>query len=215
MPTKQISLTEYRSQVLEHVRAFNSSLHWLRSVCPSICFFPSKWALLETCLSIAMESQHQLYLEFGVFEAASINHIARFIPREIVHGFDSFRGLPEDWRFGFREGTFALSEAPNIEHNVRLHVGLFKDTLPPFLIEHPGTVSLAHIDCDLYSSTRTVLSGLEKRIVKGTVLCFDELLFYPGWKSGEYLALAQFLERTQRSVNYIGFGLQQVAVQFI
>ena len=35
--------------------------------------------------------------EFGVFHGNTANMIARYLPNQTVHGFDSFRGLPEDW----------------------------------------------------------------------------------------------------------------------
>jgi hypothetical protein len=44
--------------------------------------------------------------EFGVFEGASINHIAARIPHRTVFGFDSFEGLPERWREAFGPGAF-------------------------------------------------------------------------------------------------------------
>jgi hypothetical protein len=48
--------------------------------------------------------------EFGVWKGATINYIASKTPGP-VHGFDSFEGLPEDWRPGFEAGAFK-SQAP-------------------------------------------------------------------------------------------------------
>jgi hypothetical protein len=39
-----------------------------------------------------------LYLEFGVLNGDSINHIADVIAPHLIYGFDSFTGLPEEWK---------------------------------------------------------------------------------------------------------------------
>ena len=95
----------------------------------------------------------ELVLEFGVFSGRSINHLAATVGDEhLVHGFDSFEGLPEFWRDGYAAGAFAVGELPIVARNVRLVKGWFDQTLQPFLDENSGLVALVHIDCDLYSS---------------------------------------------------------------
>jgi hypothetical protein len=56
-------------------------------------------------------------------------------------------------------------------------------TTPQFLADHPETlVSLAYFDMALYEPTKTALSAILPRLVKGSVLAFDELNAqeYPG-----------------------------------
>jgi len=65
---------------------------------------------------------------------------------------------------------------PEVPANVVLHAGWFDDTLPVFLAGTPGPVRFANIDCDLYSSTRSVLTALAGRIRPGTILVFDRLI---------------------------------------
>ena len=74
-------------------------------------------------------------------------HLASLVATPI-YGFDSFEGLPEDWRTGYGKGAFrgALPEVPG---HVTLVKGLFGATLPGFLQEHGEEVSFVHIDCDL------------------------------------------------------------------
>lgn len=45
---------------------------------------------------LSTDLAHGLIAEFGVATGRTINHIARLRPEDIVHGFDSFEGLPED-----------------------------------------------------------------------------------------------------------------------
>jgi hypothetical protein len=153
-----------------------------------------------------------LVAEFGVFEGRTINFLADRTP-ETIYGFDCFDGLPEDWRPGFPRGTFSRN-VPEVRPNVSLVIGLFEDTLPGFLAQHRGDMSLLHIDCDLYSSTRTVLRACAPRIRAGTVIVFDEYFNYPGWRGHEFRAFQDFIAETGRRYRYLSVvpSHQQVAV---
>jgi hypothetical protein len=115
-----------------------------------------------------------LVLEFGVAGGATIRALAACpqLRERPIFGFDSFKGLPEPWG-GYPKGKFAC-DAPEVPPNVELVVGWFDETLAPFLASHPDNVALLHIDCDLYSSTRTVFEHLGPRIIAGTVIVLDE-----------------------------------------
>jgi hypothetical protein len=157
-----------------------------------------------------------MILEFGVFSGKTINHLAG-LTTQTVHGFDSFEGLPEDWRPNFRKGYFRREDLPEVRDNVKLHVGWFDKTLPPFVIEHPGPVGFLHVDCDLYSSTKTIFHCLADRIVPGTVIVFDEYFNYVGWRNHEYKAFREFIAYAGLRYKYIGVvpAHQQAAVQII
>jgi len=164
--------------------------------------FGNKWGLLDGALrGVRIEG---LYCEFGVFGGDSIRYIAARVARE-VHGFDSFEGLPEDWRAGFEAGKFKVKELPNVPPNVILHKGWFHDSIPGFLQENSGPIAFLHVDCDLCSSTSTVLRALADRIVAGTVIQFDEFFNYPGWRSGEYEAFREFCCDWGAELEYIGY----------
>ena len=63
---------------------------------------------------------------------------------------------------------------PVVPSHVRLHRGLFEETLPEFLAQRPDQpLALVNIDCDLYSSTVTALELLAPRVIPGTVVIFD------------------------------------------
>ncbi|OYQ35513.1 hypothetical protein CHU95_07215 [Niveispirillum lacus] len=139
-----------------------------------------------------------LVLEFGVRRGTSLRHIAAATV-QAVHGFDSFEGLPEGWGNELA-GTFSLgaegTDLPAMPAHVRLHKGWFEDVLPGFLAEHAGPVRFANIDCDIYSSTVTVLRELAPRLVPGSVLVFDEFIGNRTWADHEFKAWGEFAART-------------------
>ena len=157
-----------------------------------------------------------LVLEFGVATGRTINHWARRWPDHIVHGFDSFDGLPEHWTWRMRRGHFQ-QPLPRVRDNVVLHQGWFDRTLEPFLATDPRAVAFLHVDSDLYSSARYVLDNLAPRLRVGTVIVFDEYLNYPGWDKDEHRAWQQVVTQHGIRYEYIGFVSrhQQVAVRII
>lgn len=163
-----------------------------------------------------VHDQPGLVCEFGVFRGASINLLAQCLPDRTIYGFDSFEGLPTPWRSGFARGSFGADGVlPSVRNNVRLIKGWFSDTLGGFLASHPGPLALAHVDCDLYSSTRTVLEGLQSRIQPGTVLLFDEYFNYPGWQQHEHKAFREFARQSGGEYVYVAYNAahQQVVVK--
>jgi len=146
-----------------------------------------------------------LYMEFGVFSGTTINHIAAHVS-STVHGFDSFKGLPEQWG-SVPAGKFTRhGDLPEVRENVELHVGLFDATLPQFLEDHRGNAAFIHVDADLYSSARTILELLQPRIVPGTVIVFDEFFNYPGWQEHEFRAFREFIGSSGHAFRYISYA---------
>jgi hypothetical protein len=76
-----------------------------------------------------------LILEFGVASGKSINRLAHVFPKRKLHGFDSFKDLPETCRPNFGTGHFARS-IPPVAESVTLHIGWFKGTLLDFVANH-------------------------------------------------------------------------------
>ena len=137
--------------------------------------------------------QQGLALECGVYFGRSLRIIAKASPG-MVHGFDSFQGLPEAWKANEPAGAYSTAglTPEELPHNVQLHRGWFSNTLPAFLATTPGELGFLHVDCDLYSSTRTVLEAVADRIRPGTVIVFDDLLGYPGYEQHELRAWREF-----------------------
>jgi hypothetical protein len=159
-------------------------------------------------LSFGLEqvgNNNGLYLEFGVFSGNTINHIADRV-KNTVYGFDSFEGLPERWRDSLDVGHFKVQALPNVRSNVTLVKGWFDQTLPEFLKKHSGDVSFLHVDCDLYSSTKTIFSCLAPRIKPGTIIVFDEYFNYPGWREGEFKAFQEFVAAERLEFEYLSYN---------
>ncbi len=157
-----------------------------------------------------------LYLEFGVHSGRTINHLAQLNPTRTIHGFDSFEGLPEAWSgWTLDKGAFRTTGAPPVEANVQLVVGWFDDTLPKFLESHDGVVAFAHIDSDLYSSAKTVLTNLAPRIRPGSIIVFNEYFNYPNWKEHEFKAFQEFCGEYEVEYEYMCWAMYEVAVKII
>jgi Macrocin-O-methyltransferase (TylF) len=150
-----------------------------------------------------------LILEFGVASGDTIRWLAQSPPfrERKIYGFDSFKGLPEPW--GCYSVTHFACAVPEVPKNVELIVGMFEDTLLPFLGEHRDNIALLHIDCDLYSSTRTVLSYLSSRIVPGTVIVLDEFWIVT---DQEQRAFNEWLSITGRSCCHEARSIEQLCV---
>ncbi|MCH8220758.1 MAG: class I SAM-dependent methyltransferase, partial [Proteobacteria bacterium] len=147
-----------------------------------------------------------LVMEFGVRFGSSINYLAT-CTNEMIHGFDSFEGLPEPWG-QHPKGTYSLGgRLPEIGDNVRLYRGLFKDTLPKFLVAHTQPIRFANIDCDLFSSTKTVLENIHRQLVTGTILVFDEYLCSPSWRNDEFRAFREAVQEYGWEYDYLAFNL--------
>ena len=167
-----------------------------------------EWALVEASSTLG------LAMEFGVAEGDSLRTIAECRP---VYGFDSFEGLPEDWRSGFPKGHFAMSACAERIDTVagipgsHLVIGRFEETLSPLLIKQWDAfdgepfIAFVHIDCDLYSSARYVLDHIKPHLCEGAIIVLDEYWNYPGWCNGEFAALEDSeIPYSIIGYNYIG-----------
>lgn len=195
-------------------RSVQSSAELARAGMLNAASFGHPLGTLTHALSLAPRGG--LALEFGVFSGSTLKVIAESRPEGGTYGFDSFQGLPEAWRSGFPAGAFATDNLPQVP-GAELVVGWFDATLPGFLEQHPGAVDFVHIDCDLYSSTRTVLELVGPRLRPGTVVLFDEYFNYPGWEDHEHKAWVEHVQRSGLRFRYEAytFNNEQVAIRII
>lgn len=157
-------------------------------------------------------STHGVIVEFGVRWGQTLSAMAAlrgiFEPfnrhRKII-GFDTFSGFKgigakdgrlcknKDGSFSVAPGyeshlvqVLALQEALNpISHLRKFELvrGDACKTVPRYLREHPETIiSLAIFDFDIYKPTRAALEAVKPRLMKGSILVFDELCddIFPG-----------------------------------
>jgi len=138
--------------------------------------------------------------------------------------FDSFNGLPEedpkiqwvnpDWPVGefdsrehFKVDTVegVISKLNEKWQDCKIPysfvAGFYDKTLTDELArnikERGHLAGFIHIDCDIYSSTITVLDWLFKHdlVVPNAIFRFDDLLDPPMWEAGESLALKEVSEK--------------------
>jgi hypothetical protein len=197
------------------LRALRRSVDYLERNMPDALGFDNQRELIEYSLAAVSIEGH--YLEFGVFKGGTIRFIARRIGQRVIHGFDSFKGLPEAWSgFNITRGAFDLGgRLPRVPKNVRLQRGYFEESLPTWLHDNPGQAAFVHLDCDLYSSTNTVLSLLAPRVAAGTVVLFDEYFNYANWEQHQFKAFQEFVREHDVRYVYLGFARQQVAVRIV
>tara|TARA_B100000073_G_scaffold184579_1_gene152628 strand:- start:949 stop:1638 length:690 start_codon:yes stop_codon:yes gene_type:complete len=149
------------------------------------------------------------WCEFGVKEGRSLHWLIDRYPSQVIHGFDSWQGLPEDWNHGTGKVADMSCDPPDVPDHVQLHKGWFKDTLPVWKQNNAGPIAFLHMDADIYSSTKEVLLSLNDQIVPGTVITFDEFCNFRltgkmrRWQNQEFLALVEWLDECQREVKPI------------
>jgi hypothetical protein len=168
---------------------------------------------LRALISEKNSHRYMWALEAGVYKGDTLTTLAKAFKPAVngitVAGFDSFEGLPEDWsKTVCKKGHFStdgeVPQAP-IEEGAFIFPGWFEDTLPGWVKENNfqnWPIALLHLDCDLYSSTKTVLSILNHLIVHGTVIVCDEWIYNqdPNCNDHEQKAFLEWLEAHDRRV---------------
>ncbi|SFQ13097.1 Macrocin-O-methyltransferase (TylF) [Roseivivax halotolerans] len=211
-----------RKSPLDHLYdwAVKDSFEAFRVEMSGAMLFPEKRQIRKYCLSRAVEScgQGGLFAEFGVWRGHGVNLFAKQLPGVTIWGFDSFEGLEEDWTGhakGGQAGRFSLNGTlPEVAPNVRLVKGWVQDTVPGWLSDHEGMpIHFAHLDLDTYTPTRFVLDAIAARLARGSVLLFDELYGYPGWRHHEWKALSEVLTADQ--YRFIAFSEQAVGIEIL
>jgi hypothetical protein len=188
------------------------SARFVLEAMPTAPHFPDPHATLHHALTLL--DVEGMVLEFGVYTGTTLKIISAATTGREIYGFDSFTGLPEDWRTGFTAGAFGLEQLPDVP-GAELIAGWFDATLPGFVAEHAGPVAFLHVDCDLYSSTKTVLEHVGPRLRTGSVVLFDEYFNYQGWRNHEHKAWTEYASETGIKFSYEGYSVdhEQVIVK--
>ena len=195
------------------LRALEDTVDYIDGHLPDAVGFETQKEVTEYALKQVKVAGH--YLEFGVFTGGTIRFMAKRVGANSIHGFDSFQGLPEDWS-GFQLGTAAFDvggRLPKVPSNVKLYPGWFDKSLPPWLAQNSGPIAFMHIDCDLYSSTKTIFDLLADRLQAGTIVLFDEYFNYANWRNHEYKAFQELVSARRLRYTYLAYARQQVVVR--
>jgi tetratricopeptide (TPR) repeat protein len=215
---KDQSMTYYEDLLLEGNDLSRSRLkafEYFRDIKPIPKLLGSGHTVLKKAYE-AISLQHGLILEFGVRHGTSIRQLAS-LTSQPIYGFDSFEGLPEDWHQESKEVYSTRGKIPKVPAHVTLIPGWFEETLPLFLEKHGEDIALINIDCDIYSSTKTVLDLLSPRIKKGTIILFDEYIGNLHWEEDEHKAFMESIDTHQWKYEYLFYSAytKQVAVKII
>jgi hypothetical protein len=118
--------------------------------------------------------------EFGVWRGGSAKILDRFSSHGAIHLWDTFTGLPHDDKDegDHKAGDFADTTEADVraylaDTRCELHVGLFPETAVEGI-----RLRFAHVDMDLYTSTRSVIEYLRRVMVPGGLAVFDDY----GWR---------------------------------
>lgn len=151
--------------------------HWMRERGFNFPHRVSSRELVWAAVGNQVRDKAVLYLEFGVAGGYSMRYWSQLLrhPSSILHGFDSFEGLPEaggPWSKGQfnKDGRIPVIA----DDRVKFFKGWFDEVLPAYSIP-PHDLLVVNLDSDLYSSTLFVLRYLAPHIKKGTLIYFDEM----------------------------------------
>lgn len=128
--------------------------------------------------------------------------------------FDSFQGLPSGdsprddhpvWQEGALRtdlGAFrSICRSNDVPEEAYTTVeGYYSETLDNARPnDEPRNIALAYIDCDMYSSTKSVMNYLLPRMKHGMILAFDDYFCWsPTQVSGERLAMMEAFDNSER-----------------
>tara|TARA_X000000950_G_scaffold65510_1_gene80544 strand:- start:2971 stop:3678 length:708 start_codon:yes stop_codon:yes gene_type:complete len=143
------------------------------------------------------ENSKVLYIELGVWEGYSIEYFSKIFKNKesTFHGFDTFTGMPENWRHMDQGHYDQTGNIPKFQDNrIKLHKGMFQDTLENFLKDlkiDKDTKVIINFDCVLYTSTLFCLFKIDKYF-ENYYFLFDE--FY----GDECRAFSHFTESNKK-----------------
>jgi predicted O-methyltransferase YrrM len=215
---QDVSLSQYENSLSQADDLSQSRLRgfqYLSRIKPMPKLLGGGYTVLKKAYE-AISLQDGLILEFGVRHGSSSRQLASFTSKSI-YGFDSFEGLPEDWHQESKEVYSTRGKIPKVPAHVTLIPGWFEETLPLFLEKREEDVALINIDCDIYSSTKTVLDLLSDRIKKGTIIIFDEYIGNLHWEEDEHKAFMESIDQYQWKYEYLCYSAytKQVVVKII
>ena len=163
------------------------SIEWVLSLKeqPSLHF--NRWSIFD--LAVSLSDRSRPFYEFGVWMGDSFRYLMKSYKKGF--GFDTFEGLPEDWRSVPKGSYSSFGKVPDTPGGEFI-VGDFDKTLPSFFASERPIAALINLDADLYASTLSALKNARSVIDEQTVIIFDELIINQDWQQDEFKALNEF-----------------------
>lgn len=202
--------TSTAPQPFESAKAVLDRLHQIHY--PALYDPNDKWYSFKCISIVAAVSEVVLdgdFAEFGVFRGKMAKFMEPLVRGDRkLHLLDSFEGLPEDWIGPWKKGMFSLAKGqmPSFEsERVVIHKGWFSETAPALAKSLDKPLAFIHADADLYSSTIDLLFALDRHIVPGTIILFDEYMMVHEGQSddGEHRALVEWADKFDRKFEYL------------
>ena len=183
---------------------------------PYLEFTVGKYLAIKKALYItAHDKTLGSYIEFGIFTGSSFNFamkanksVDKVFGKNDCNfvGFDSFSDLANinesEKHPRFNDKTFSVDEKKILRNikkcasnqKYKIIKGFFSETLKkkPEIYEIKKA-RVIMIDCDLKEPTSLALNFVKSILQKGTIILFDDYIFYKGDKNkGEYAAFKEF-----------------------
>lgn len=197
-------------------KAIWRNLNFKRELLPNYLTVERYQVLRQAVDYTKAESVNGGYLEFGVAWGRSLIFADSLLGKDIpIIGFDSFRGFPkpkgvDKKLLRFKHGEDAYGQQI-VESNLRkwcrfptrvtLISGFFDKSLTPSRRKALPLqkARIINVDCDMYESTKDVLSFVTPLLQQGTVILFDDWLCYKADSSkGEQRAVAEWLKKNKK-----------------
>jgi hypothetical protein len=195
--SRQLAATLKNSPVPDREIIAHLGLYLDRSALAHILFIHELYTRILNVHGVIIELGVRWGRNLAQFTELRNLYEPRNAARRII-GFDTFAGFPgvaaqDGASEGIVAGAYAVKPGYETElasllsaherFGLRSHLQKFEvvkgniiDTLPEYLARHPETiVALAYFDLDLYEGTRQGLELIRDRLVKGSVVVFDEL----------------------------------------
>ena len=148
---------------------------WLKKTFGDIKVFKSKKELLDLMLGNCKNSGQTTYYEFGVAFGETAAYIVNNAGQDFdYHGFDTFEGLPKAWRRLPKGAITNHGKIPELSGpNITFHKGLIQNTIEEVSFETKSKKCVL-FDFDLYEPTLLTFKHLEKNLMPGDIVYFDE-----------------------------------------
>jgi len=164
--------------------------------------------------------------EAGVWAGGALYLMATvFDGSKVIHGFDSWDGLPGLTQEDCVEGTERVEGfykgwgkiGPPVEYLakfgnvIQLHCGWFKETFPGV---NDKRFCLVHVDCDLYEPIKECCEFFVPRVNAGGWIVFDDYIDGDKWP-GAVKAVDNYFGSCTRLFQWVTWSNNGVAMRFL